>query len=499
MADAHQRVGLEGGTIVDGRYRVEREMGRGGFARVYEATHTDLGRKAALKVIELPGHPGAVDAFIQRFLREARIAANLQHPNVVTVYDYGVVRQTGQPYLAMQYLDGRDLEMYLAHDGAIEPRRAVGLMLNVLDALDMAQSQGIVHKDLKPSNLFLVDAHTPRERLVLIDFGIARLYDDENSRLTQTGGFVGTPAYFAPEYVQHQIVTPAIDVYQSALILVEMMTALPVVIADNSMQYLLKHCSGQLQVPEALLHSGLGPVLQKALATDHTKRYPNCGEFRRDLAAVDLSSVPMPRRHENQVRTAVRSATLESSPNTDQFQRELASSDTLDVSMLPNTGPQQAGPAGPVRPVTTTRPAAPARKKSAGSGLIIALVVICGALFVGAIAIAFLVLAAIGANAAPDVENLPDPTPYPMVEEPTWVEPVPEDQLREVEALEEDLRALEEAMQEQRALESQLNQQPQLVAPPRQKERKTNAPRTRRQRSEPADPEPPSAVPSVLY
>ncbi len=266
----------------------------------------------------MPSHPGAVDEFIDRFLQEAQIAANLNHPNVVTVYDYGIIDESGRPYLAMEYLDGRDLEMHLAHSGPFEAQRAVDLVLPVLDALDLAQQRGIVHKDLKPSNLHLVDEGTPRERLVLLDFGIARIYTDEGARLTQTGGFTGTPAYFAPEYVQHQIVTPAIDVYQMGLILAEMLIGVPAVVADGSMAYLLKHCSGDLSIPATLWESPLGPVLENALATDHTQRYANCGEFLRALSEVDLSQMTT-----HAPRTAggpaVRQPTLEHSPTTDRL------------------------------------------------------------------------------------------------------------------------------------------------------------------------------------
>lgn len=322
-----ERLGLSEGTIVDGRYRIESELGRGGFARVYKASHTDLERGAALKVIELPQQAAAVDMFIERFLREARIAANLSHPNVVTVYDYGVVAETGQPYLAMELLDGWDLEMVLAHHGPMAPPRAMSRMVDVLDALATAQAKGIVHKDLKPSNLFVVNEGTSRERLILIDFGIARIWDDTESRITQTGGFTGTPAYFAPEYVERQIVTPAIDVYQCGLILIEMMTGVPAVVAETSMQYLLKHCAGDVDIPEELQDTPLGAVLAKALAVDHLERYPDCAAFREALEGIDATAIPVPSRHRN--GPGIRSNTLENPPQTGDFGESAVSSETL--------------------------------------------------------------------------------------------------------------------------------------------------------------------------
>lgn len=397
-------MGLVAGTIVGGRYHIEEELGRGGFARVYRATHTDLGRQAALKVIELPQQPGAVDAFISRFLREARIAANLSHPNVVTVYDYGVVESTGQPFLAMELLEGWDLEMVLAHQGPMTPPRALELMGGVLDALATAQQKGIVHKDLKPSNLFLVGQGTRRERVVLIDFGIARIWDDEDSRITQTGGFTGTPAYFAPEYVQHQIVTPAIDVYQSGLILIEMMTGTPAVVAGNSMAYLLKHCSGQVDVPEVLAAGPLGPVLRKAICVDHTARYPDCATFRDALAQIDPASVVAPPRSNG--GPAVRGDTLENPPSTDEFH------DALSATLPPEdlvTSPETPGALQGASDELPNHTRAPA--------IAVALVAL---LLLGGVAI----LLARPGTAVPDPAPIVEPAPEPVV--PVVVpEPVP--------------------------------------------------------------------------
>lgn len=275
---------LETGTLVDNRYRVIRQLGQGGFATVYEAEHISLGRSAALKVLDTQGRVN--DRFLKRFEREARIAANFEHTNVVRIFDFGVVEATNQPFMAMEMLDGWDLEEELRTNGAMSPERAVRLFEGALDALALAHAKGIIHKDLKPSNLYISNPATHEERLVILDFGIARMGNDA-TKLTQTGAFAGTPAYLAPEYIQDQVVTPAFDVYQMGLILAEAITGRQVVNANSSVAYLMKHIQGEFEIPREVLDSAFGPVLLKAIETDPAARYPNAGVFHSALLSID--------------------------------------------------------------------------------------------------------------------------------------------------------------------------------------------------------------------
>ncbi len=276
---------LEPGMLVDNRYRVIRELGQGGFATVYAAEHTSLGRPAALKVLDIQGRVD--DRFIKRFEREARIAANFEHDNVVRIFDFGIVEATNQPFMAMEMLEGWDLEQELRVNGAMSPERAVRLFEGALDALALAHSRGIIHKDLKPSNLFIAKPATHDERLVILDFGIARI-DDDATKLTQTGAFAGTPAYLAPEYIQDQVVTPAFDVYQMGLIFTETLTGTQVVHANSSVAYLMKHIQGEFEIPPEVTRSVFGPLLAKAIATDPAHRYPNAGVFHSALVSLKV-------------------------------------------------------------------------------------------------------------------------------------------------------------------------------------------------------------------
>lgn len=277
---------LAAGTIIDGRYRIRRVLGQGGFAVVYEVDHLRLDRLAALKVLDLHGSSRDMATFRERFEREAKLAARIEHANVVKIYDYGFVEQNQQPYIAMELLRGHDLEHELVNHGALAPERARHLFLGALEALQVAHEQSVVHKDLKPSNLFLVDVGTARERLVVLDYGIARVFDDDSSRLTQTDQFAGTPAYIAPEYIERHEVSPAFDVYQMGLIILESLLGEPAIKADSTLGYLVAHCEGRHEIDERFALTPLGQALQRAIATDPKVRFSDAGELARALSAV---------------------------------------------------------------------------------------------------------------------------------------------------------------------------------------------------------------------
>ncbi len=270
------------GTMIDGRYRIDGVVGTGGFAIVYRATQINLDQPVAIKVLSM--RAADPEVFVQRFLREAKTAAQIRHPGIVNILDFGVTPEA-EPYMVLELLDGKPLFNYLVEDGAMEPMRVRNLFVHCLDGLQAAHDQGIVHRDLKPGNLFLTGIGTMAEALRILDFGCAFAMDDQN-RLTGTNARIGTPQYLAPEYAQHHAISPALDVYQMGLIFVECLTGQPAVDAENPYQCIMAHCSGNLQIPSILLDSVLGPVVRKALAIDVNERYQNAGEFRDALQAV---------------------------------------------------------------------------------------------------------------------------------------------------------------------------------------------------------------------
>ena len=362
---------LAQGTLISGRYRVKGPLGRGGFATVYEVEHIHLASPFALKVLDLPLDPHASQTFSKRFLQEAQFAAKIRHPNVVQTTDFGLIEQTGQPFLIMEKLHGHDLDDELQQVGALETARALRLFDGCLAAIQRGHELGIVHKDLKPSNLFLVEPRTADERLIVLDYGIARAYTDPDAKLTHTQNIAGTPAYLAPEYIHHQHVSPALDVYQLGLIIAESLMGVHPVNADTAMAYLMKHCMGQLELSPALTQSALGPILLRAMHLEHSQRWPNAGELRQALAALDaralLASYALPA-----TQIALRKSR---SPQSDHMvaqtgQRELTSGvfDATQASpaMLPPAGDQPATTPGVV-PASWSAPRSPEQTQPGGA------------------------------------------------------------------------------------------------------------------------------------
>lgn len=281
---------LAPGTQLGSRYQIRAYLGAGGFASVYAATDTVLDRSVAIKVLACDEEDVEGNAdFVARFEREAKMAGRVDHVNVVSIYDYSV--HEGQPFIVMECLDGHDLQKELIQNGPMAPERLWPLIGKCLDALARGHHLGIVHKDLKPSNLFLTHPGTDHEDVRVLDFGIARSSGADSS-LTGTGQVFGTVQYLAPEYIKDKNnVTPALDVYQMGLILVEALSGQPPVDADG-LACAYKHVTGELIIPAPLLDSPLGAVIGKALALEPEDRYPTTTAFREALDAVDPSDVP---------------------------------------------------------------------------------------------------------------------------------------------------------------------------------------------------------------
>jgi eukaryotic-like serine/threonine-protein kinase len=257
-------------TVVGGRYRLERQLGRGGMGTVHLAHDLELDRPVAVKLLaeSLAGD----EAFRKRFLREARVAAQLSHPNVVAVYDAGETGD-GLPYIVMEYVAGTTLE----GRGPLPPREAAGLALQACQGLAHAHEHGLVHRDVKPHNLLLRSDGT----LKVADFGIARAA--EATALTQVGTVLGTAAYLAPEQAAGGPVTPATDVYALGAVLYELLTGRP--------PYEPASLADLAERPEIAPVSELAPevsrevedAVMRALARNPDYRQPSADELAREL------------------------------------------------------------------------------------------------------------------------------------------------------------------------------------------------------------------------
>lgn len=290
--------GLQPGMTVQGRYRIEAALGVGGVADVYRATQLDLGVPVAFKLMRPDLGASAVrHNLAERLVNEAMAAARVQHDHVIRIrevgrdlqVDYeGRQGQMKQPWLVMDLLQGHTLADELLTQGPMGAVRALPLFLNALDGLAEAHRQNIVHKDLKPSNLFLTHPGTHRESLVILDFGAARIGD---MAMTLNSQIIFTPCYIAPEYFVENKVSPAMDVYQMGLILVEMLTGRPAVPHESVQECISAHTSGALDIPPWLINSPIGPIIASATATDVGERIAHAGIFYKVLSRVDPAAV----------------------------------------------------------------------------------------------------------------------------------------------------------------------------------------------------------------
>src|SRR5882762_1911731 len=214
------------GRTLDDKYLLEEKLGIGGMGTVYRAKHLLIDRAVAVKVL----NPRFVEdeAAKARFRREAKAAGRLQHPNAVTVTDFGQTAN-GYVYIVMELLEGRTLRDLLSKEAPLDVARSVSIMLQVASAVAAAHDAGIIHRDLKPANIFIVQRSDVPALVKVLDFGIAKvaadtLDDEDRLTLTQVGAMIGTPRYMSPEQCNGSPLTPAADVYSLGVILYEMLT-----------------------------------------------------------------------------------------------------------------------------------------------------------------------------------------------------------------------------------------------------------------------------------
>jgi serine/threonine-protein kinase len=322
-----------------GAYRIVEPLGRGGMASVYKAYEAALDRYVALKV--LPGEFLHDETFAERFRREAKVVARLEHPNIIPIHAFGI--EGGIPWMAMRLISGGALSSLL-RAGRLTHERIITILRGGADALDYAHGKGVVHRDVKPQNILLDEA----ERVYLADFGIAKMVEGSGA-LTQTGMITGTPQYMAPEQATGQPVDQRVDIYALGVVAYEMLTGRVPFAADTPVAVLMKHVTEPMPIPPAsTVPEPLVRALLKGMAKRPEERWASAGAFVRaleqGLAEVPTASLPVA------ATATVPAAALRPAPT------------------MPPPGP------------TTRRTAAPAR---AGAGLVVgilAVVVIVGAI-----------------------------------------------------------------------------------------------------------------------
>ena len=270
--------------VLGGRYTIHRRLGRGGMGTVYEARDGALERRVAVKVIrdDMVGSPDAAD----RFRGEARVAASFGHPNVVTIYDFGIT-DNARGYLVMERLNGATLRETLRRDGRLAPSRTLHVMRGVCQAVDAAHRRQLVHRDLKPDNIFLTKEEVPK----VLDFGIAKFVRSalDSTGLTATGAVVGTLGYMSPEQVRAGAPNPSWDLWALAVVAYEMLAGECPFAETNSLDWFAAVAAGtwiRLNVRQPELPSSLDSVFARAFSLDPAERPSGALVFMRNLEDV---------------------------------------------------------------------------------------------------------------------------------------------------------------------------------------------------------------------
>jgi serine/threonine-protein kinase len=277
--------------VLGGRYRVLRQLGAGGMGTVYLCEHVQLGRRYAVKVLN-QGRSAEVE---QRFLQEARAASRIDQENVIDVLDYGE-DPDGELYYVMEALQGRSLTQVLREDAPLSVPRALALVEQVGRALAAAHARGVVHRDVKPDNVFVERLPSGVERAKLIDFGISHV--PGNSRLTLDGEIIGTPEYMAPEQAVGSAVDPLSDVYAAGVLAYELLTGFPPLVGDTAVATLVAHQTRPPTAPSELrpgIPAEVDELVLRALAKRPQDRFSSMTALVGEVTRIrHLSSLAWP-------------------------------------------------------------------------------------------------------------------------------------------------------------------------------------------------------------
>ncbi len=366
------------GTTVAGRYKVLRLLGEGGMGQVYLAEHSAIEKRMALKVLRAEyAHKGEI---VTRFQQEAISASRIKHPNVLDVFDFGQL-ENGCFYLAMEFLEGNDLADELSRSRVLTAQRALPIALQICRALSAAHAKGVVHRDMKPENVFLQRTADGEEIVKIVDFGIAQLkpsneeaaaQSTKHRRLTRTGMIFGTPEYMAPEQASGKHADQRCDVYAVGIILYELFTGAVPFTGETFLGVLTKQLGDEpppmrAVFPDLQISGELEAVILHALVKDPAHRYQSMSELSQALAATPEGQAAGGRGAYGQLGEARASAPPGSaSPTAEQF---VGAVSAPDLALGPAGAQPEGARAATTSPRSATAPAARAETLLGGEAI----------------------------------------------------------------------------------------------------------------------------------
>ncbi|MDX2015205.1 MAG: protein kinase [Myxococcaceae bacterium] len=392
------------GKTIAGKYRVEQMIGEGGMGKVYKATQLALDKPVVLKVLRqaLLGD----ERTVARFQREAKAASRLNHPNSISVLDFGQA-DDGAMFIAMEYVQGKDLHQILSREWPLPESRVMRIMSQVLSALADAHSVGVVHRDLKPENIMVSQGRSEPDFVKVLDFGIAKIIDgteDEGPALTRAGFVCGTPEYMSPEQARGAKLDHRSDLYAVGVILYQLVSGLLPFDSDTAVGFATKHLTEippppTKRRPEARVSPAMERLIMKALSKNPDERPQTAEQFRAELLAIDKerraavgrrsgphsapSLAPIPQRKvtpldQQETKVSGPPAHMGSSP---WSQREETLKHTPDE---PQTSPSvvQAPPPGMARGARTTVDGAGALAFKIATGILVLIALMLAGAFV---------------------------------------------------------------------------------------------------------------------
>ncbi len=276
------------GTKLADKYLIISEIGQGGMSIVYKARHELMDRMVAIKMLQTALISDQTS--VKRFQQEAQAASCLTHANVITVYDYGVA-PAGEPYIVMDYLQGESLADVIKRDNHVEPRRAVNIFIQACDALEHAHQKGVLHRDLKSSNIMLTECEGHQDVVKVVDFGIAKLMPSSGKQvqnLTQTGEVFGSPIYMSPEQCLGHALDQRSDIYSMGTMLYEALTGKPPLMGDTIVDTMQMHVSTKPDSfayirPDLAIAPELERICLRALEKKPADRFPSMAIFKEAL------------------------------------------------------------------------------------------------------------------------------------------------------------------------------------------------------------------------